>query len=288
MGFVRLPSGRGWSFYDWFVPGDEQVGTVIRILFIGDIVGRPGRDKVAAWVGRLREKHQLDFVIANAENAAAGAGITGAIAKTLLGQGIDAITLGDHVWDQRDWAHEIDSHECVCRPANLPEACPGRDHLILQKGDFRLAVFTVLGRTFLNMRGACPFLTADELLKKTVGAGLADAAFVEIHAEATSEKIALGWHLDGRAAAVIGTHTHVPTADAEVRPKGTAFLTDVGMTGPYHGVLGREIEPVVGRFLDGMPRRFGVASEDVRLSGVLVDYDPAIKRATRCELLVVK
>ena len=261
---------------------------VIRILFIGDIVGRPGRDKIAAWLLRLREKRKLDFVVANGENAAAGAGITGSIARTLLQQGVDAITLGDHVWDQRGWEHEIDDFEKVCRPANLPESCPGRDHVILTKGDFRLAVFTVLGRTFVNMKGECPFLAADEMLAKTVTAGLADAALVEIHAEATSEKIALGWHLDGRAAAVLGTHTHVPTADAEVRPAGTAFITDVGMTGPYRGVLGREIEPVVGRFLDGMPRRFGVASEDVRLSGALIDYDPVAKKATRCELLIVK
>ena len=261
---------------------------MIRILFIGDIVGRPGRDKIATWVARLRQKHNLDFIIANGENAAAGAGITGSIARTLLEQGIDAITLGDHVWDQRGWEHEIDEFERVCRPANLPASSPGKDHVILKKGNFRLAVFTVLGRTFVNMKGECPFLAADAMLAKTVGANGADAALVEIHAEATSEKIALGWHLDGRAAAVLGTHTHVPTADAEVRPKGTAFITDVGMTGPYHGVLGREVEPVVSRFLDGMPRRFAVASEDVRLSGALVDYDPESKKATRCELLVVK
>jgi len=270
------------------MPRAFHVGQVIKLLFIGDIVGRPGRDKVATWVGRLREKHQLDFVIANAENAAAGAGITGSIAKTLLGQGIDAITLGDHVWDQRGWEHEIDDFDTVCRPANLSGGCPGRDHVILEKKGFKLAVFTVLGRTFVGMKSDCPFHAADSMLAKTVGAGVADGALVEIHAEATSEKIALGWYLDGRAIAVLGTHTHVPTADAEVRPKGTAYISDAGMTGPYRGVLGREVEPVVGRFLDGMPRRFPVAEEDVRLSGVLVDYDPGSKRATRCELLVVK
>lgn len=239
-------------------------------------------------MGRLREKHQLNFVIANGENAAAGAGITGAIAKTLLGQGIDAITLGDHVWDQRGWEHEIDDFDRVCRPANLPEACPGRTHLILHQNGFRLAVFTVLGRTYLNMKGECPFQTADQLLRETVEAGEADAALVEIHAEATSEKIALSWHLDGRALAVFGTHTHVPTADAEIRPRGTAYLTDVGMTGPYHGVLGRQVEPVVGRFLDGMPRRFGVADEDVRLCAVLAEYDPVQKRCTKCERIEVR
>ncbi|MEJ6601186.1 MAG: YmdB family metallophosphoesterase, partial [Opitutaceae bacterium] len=142
---------------------------MIRILFIGDIVGRPGRDKIATWVARLRQKHNLDFIIANGENAAAGAGITGSIARTLLEQGIDAITLGDHVWDQRGWEHEIDEFERVCRPANLPASSPGKDHVILKKGNFRLAVFTVLGRTFVNMKGECPFLAADAMLAKTVG-----------------------------------------------------------------------------------------------------------------------
>jgi 2',3'-cyclic-nucleotide 2'-phosphodiesterase len=265
-----------------------NVGSVIRILFIGDIVGRPGRDIVASRVARLRSKLNLDFVIANAENAAAGAGITGAIAKTLLGLGVDALTLGDHVWDQRGWDDEINSFERVCRPANLPSVCPGRDHVILEKGGFRLAVFTQLGRNFIGMKADDPFTGSEAMLRRTVGAGLADAALVEIHAEATSEKIALGWHLDGRAAAVLGTHTHVATADADVRPMGTAYLTDVGMTGPYRSVLGREIKPVIERFVTGMPQRFGVAEEDVRLSGALVHYDPVAKRATNCELLVVK
>jgi 2',3'-cyclic-nucleotide 2'-phosphodiesterase len=265
-----------------------HLGGMIRILFIGDIVGRPGRDIIASRVSRLRSKLNLDFVIANGENAAAGAGITGAIAKTLLGLGIDALTLGDHVWDQRGWEDEITGFPRVCRPANLPLVCPGRDHVILEKGSFRLVVFTLLGRSFMGMKAEDPFDGADAMLKRTVGAGLADAALVEIHAEATSEKIALGWHLDGRVAAVLGTHTHVPTADAEVRPQGTAYLTDVGMTGAYRSVLGREIKPVVERFITGMPQRFGVAEEDVRLSGAFVEYDPERKRATRCELVVVR
>ncbi len=260
----------------------------IRILFIGDIVGRPGRDIIASRLARLRSTLGADFVVANGENSAAGAGITGAIAKTLLGLGVDAITLGDHVWDQRGWDDEINGFERVCRPANLPSVCPGRDHVILERNGFRLAVFTMLGRNFIGMKADDPFAGADEMLKRTVGAGLADGALVEIHAEATSEKIALSWHLDGRAVAVLGTHTHVPTADAEVRPKGTAYLTDVGMTGPYRSVLGREIRPVIDRFITGMPQRFGVAEEDVRLSGALVEYDPETKRATRCELVVVR
>lgn len=260
----------------------------MRFLFIGDIVGRPGRDVVQARVGDLRRDWGLDFVIANAENAAAGAGLTGTIARTLLGAGVDALTLGDHVWDQRGFEEEIKGLERVCRPANLPAACPGRDHLILESGGFRFAIATVLGRQFMGPKVDCPFLTADALHQRTVGAGRADALFVEIHAEATSEKQALGWHLDGRAVAVLGTHTHVPTADAAVLPAGTAFCCDVGMTGPYAGVLGREVEPVIGRFLDGMPRRFEVAAGDVRLSGVRVDYDPAARRCTACELVTVR
>jgi len=269
------------------LPAATQHGGMITLFFIGDIVGRPGRDKVAGHVAHLRTKHDIDFVVANAENAAAGAGITGAIAQTLLGLGVDALTLGDHVWDQRGWEREIVTFDRVCRPANLPTACPGRDHVILEKKGFRLVVATVLGRIYLNMRGDCPFLTADAILARTVGAGTADAALIEVHAEATSEKIALGWHLDGRAAAVIGTHTHVPTADATVLPEGTAYLTDAGMTGPYRSVLGRSVAPVIEKFLNGMPQRFPVAEEDVRLSGALVRYDPVKKRAISCELLMV-
>jgi metallophosphoesterase (TIGR00282 family) len=259
---------------------------MLKLLFIGDIVGRPGREIVAERLPRLRADLGLDFVIANAENAAAGAGLTGAVAQTLLDAGVDALTLGDHVWDQKGFETEIAQLERVCRPANLPAACPGRDHLILEKNGCRLALFTVLGRQYLNLKSECPFMVSDRMLAQL--AGRADAVFVEIHAEATSEKQALGWHLDGRAAAVIGTHTHVPTADASVLPKGTAFLCDAGMTGPYASVLGRLIEPVIGKFLDGMPRRFPVAEGDVRLSGVVVEYDPVAGRALRCELLTVR
>lgn len=259
---------------------------MIKLLFVGDVVGRPGREIVNERLPRLRSEHGIDFVIVNGENAAAGAGITGAIARELLSSGVDAITLGDHVWDQRGWESEINNFERVCRPANLPAVCPGRDHLILESKGFRLAVCTVLGRQYLGMKSECPFLTSDRLLRQ-IGAS-ADGALVEIHAEATSEKQALGWYLDGRAIAVLGTHTHVPTADACVLPKGTAFMCDVGMTGPYAGVLGREVPPVVEKFLDGMPRRFGVAENDVRLSAALVSYDPEAKRSVSCELFTVR
>jgi metallophosphoesterase (TIGR00282 family) len=259
---------------------------MLKLLFIGDIVGRPGRDILAARLPRVRQEHALDFVIANAENAAAGAGITGTIAKSILECGVDAITLGDHVWDQRGWENEIGQLEHVCRPANLPKACPGWDHLIIERRGFRVAVFTVLGRTYMNLKAECPFLAADRMVEQL--RAQADAIIVEVHAEATSEKQALGWHLDGRVTAVLGTHTHVPTADAAVLPKGTAFICDVGMTGPYASVLGREVRPVVERFMDGMPRRFEVATGDVRLSGALIEISPSMARANKIELLTVR
>jgi metallophosphoesterase (TIGR00282 family) len=259
---------------------------MLKLLFIGDIVGRPGRDIVVERVARLKRELALDFVVANGENAAAGAGITGSIAKSLLDGGIDAITLGDHVWDQRGWENEIGAMERVCRPANLPASCPGEDHLVITARGFRLGIFTVLGRTYMGMKAECPFLASDRMIERLKGQ--CDAILVEMHAEATSEKQALGWHLDGRVTAVLGTHTHVPTADAIVLPKGTAFMCDVGMTGPYASVLGREVEPVISRFLDGMPKRFEVATGDVRLSGAVVEISPSMGRAEKIELLTVR
>ncbi len=259
---------------------------MLKLLFIGDVVGRPGRDIIMERLPRLRTELGLDFVIANAENAAAGAGITGAIARSLLESGVDAITLGDHVWDQRGWEHEITEIDRVCRPANLPTKCPGWDHVIIQSRGFRVAVFTVLGRSFMNMKADCPFQAADRMIEQL--RSQADALIVEIHAEATSEKQALGWHLDGRVTAVLGTHTHVPTADATVLPKGTAFMCDVGMTGPYASVLGRAVEPIVSRFIDGMPRRFEVATQDVRISGALIEINASMANAQSIELLTVR
>jgi 2',3'-cyclic-nucleotide 2'-phosphodiesterase len=259
---------------------------MLKLLFIGDIVGRPGREVIDQRLSRLRAELAIDFVIANGENAAAGAGITGAIARSLLERGIDAITLGDHVWDQRGWENEITEMDRVCRPANLPRQCPGWDHVIIEARGFRVAVFTLLGRTYMAMKADCPFETADRMIEQL--RAQADAIIVEFHAEATSEKQALGWHLDGRVTAVLGTHTHVPTADASVLPKGTAFICDVGMTGAYASVLGREIQPVVQKFIDGMPRRFEIASGDVRLSGALVHISAAMACAEKIELVTVR
>lgn len=242
-----------------------------RILFIGDIVGRPGRSIVRDRVAELRSRWSLDFVVANAENAAGGSGLTAANAAELIECGIDALTLGDHVWDQRGFNEDIANLAAVCRPANLSTQCPGRTHLIVESGGCRLGLFTVLGRQFMKLHVECPFRKSDEVLGEIRDS--VDAVITEIHAEATSEKVALGWYLDGRVTAVIGTHTHIPTADAQVLPRATAYLTDAGMTGPYRSVLGRDIAPVVSRFLDGMPRKMPVAQGDVRLCGCLVDFD---------------
>jgi len=259
---------------------------VLKLLFIGDIVGKPGREVVETKLAGLRRERGIDFVVANAENAAAGAGITGTIARSLLSSGVDAITLGDHVWDQRGWENEIGEMDHVCRPANLPASNPGWDHVVIEARGFKVAVFTVLGRQYMNLKAEDPFACADRMVERLKGQ--ADAILVEIHAEATSEKQALGWHLDGRVTAVLGTHTHVPTADAAVLPRGTAFMCDVGMTGPYTSVLGREVAPVIARFMDGMPRRFEVATADVRMSAALVEIDPSMARATGIELLTVR
>ncbi|HEU5079973.1 MAG TPA: TIGR00282 family metallophosphoesterase [Opitutaceae bacterium] len=259
---------------------------MLNLLFIGDIVGRPGREIVVERVQRMRSEFKADFVIANGENAAGGSGINSGIAKELLGAGVDAITLGDHVWDQKGWEEDIGDFEKVCRPANLPAVCPGREYVLLEQKGFKLAVFTLLGRQYLNLKSEDPFLAADRMLQQL--AGIADGAFVEIHAEATSEKQGMGRYLDGRAIAVLGTHTHVATADACVFPEGTAFMCDVGMTGPYESILGRSIKPVVARFRDGMPRKFDVAENDVRISAALVEFDPATRKASKCELIVWK
>lgn len=248
----------------------HKTGFVLKVLFIGDVVGRPGRSWLKENLSGLRETLEIDLVVANGENAAAGAGITRKLAEELLGAGIDGLTLGDHTWDQRGFENEIDALERVCRPANMAPSNPGRNHLVLEVGERRVGVFTVLGRQFMKPRD-CPFLAADRLVEDLKGR--TDIILAEIHAEATSEKIAFGRFLDGRVTAVVGTHTHVATADAGLLPNGTAYMTDVGMTGPHDSVIGRDVAPVIAGFLDGLPRRFTVASQDVRLSGALLEID---------------
>jgi metallophosphoesterase (TIGR00282 family) len=245
---------------------------MIKVLFLGDIVGRPGRAFVCEQIKELKSHLSIHAVIANAENAAGGAGLTESIANELFSAGVDGITLGDHVWDQKGFSSEIEHLERVCRPANLPEKNPGRNFIVLPVNGIKVGVFTVLGRNYMGLKAdACPFRCADELLEELKS--VCDVTIVEAHMEATSEKVALGWYLDGRVSAVLGTHTHIPTADGRILPKGTAYISDLGMSGPYQSVLGRSVEPVINSFLDGMKRRFPVAEEDVRLSGCLIGID---------------
>lgn len=258
---------------------------MVKVLFIGDIVGRPGRNFVIERLASLREELAAGLVIANGENAAGGAGITAKIAAELHAAGVDAITLGDHVWDQKNFENEIDGLDYVCRPANLPSNNPGRSHLVIETQGFRLGLFTVLGRNYLTLKSDCPFLSSDAKLEEL--AGQCDAVFVEAHMEATSEKVALGWHLDGRVAGVVGTHTHVATADGRVLPGGTAYQSDAGMTGPYASVLGRDVSQVIATFIDGMKRRYPVAVDDVRLVGCLIEIDPTTGLATQIERVEV-
>lgn len=251
----------------------------MRILIVGDMVGSPGRTAFARVVGLMRQKGEVDFVVANAENAAGGRGITGALAREILDAGADVITLGDHAWDQKDLAAFLEKEPRVLRPANSAPACPGRGWITVDTPGGRVTVLSVVGRVFMAPHFDCPFRTADQVLKPD--AGLGKVIIVDVHAEATSEKIALGRYLDGRVSAVVGTHTHVQTSDETILPKGTAYLTDLGMTGPHDGVLGREVAPVLKRFTTGMPAPFDVATGDVRLEGLLVTVDAETGRAQK-------
>lgn len=242
-----------------------------RILFLGDIVGRAGRQAVIRHLPDLRQRERLDIVVANGENAAGGAGLTADIARELHAAGVDAITLGDHCWDQRGFDRDIEELPFVCRPFNLFPGSPGRPHLVVEAAGLRLGVVTMLGQQLVKISSDAGFPVIASYLDAL--RDQCDTVLVETHAETTSEKIALGWYLDGRVAAVIGTHTHVPTADARILPRGTGYLTDAGMCGPYDSVLGRDVEPIIRRFVDGLPRRFTVAEGNVQLHGVIFEAE---------------
>jgi metallophosphoesterase (TIGR00282 family) len=254
----------------------------MKLLFIGDIFGRPGRDLVRTGLAGIVEAHGIDLVIANGENSAGGNGITREIGDSLFAQGVDVITSGNHVWDKKEALDYINVEPRLVRPANYPDA-PGRGSYVARTAAGRsVGVLNLMGRVHMGSLDD-PFRTADREI-----AALAERTaliFVDFHAEATSEKVAMGWYLDGRVTAVVGTHTHVQTADERVLPGGTAYLTDVGMTGPHDGVIGVEKAPVIQRFLTGMPVRFESASGDPRLHAVVVTADEATGRATGIERL---
>jgi len=250
----------------------------MNILFIGDIIGRPGRELVRKGLKGLVDHHQVDLVIANAENSAAGFGITKDIGDALLDWGVDVMTSGNHIWDKREAIGYIATEPRLLRPANYPAGVPGRGSYVAQTGDGReVGVINVMGRVFmLNIDD--PFavvLREIEALRHRTR-----VIVVDFHAEATSEKIAMGWHLDGKVSLVVGTHTHVQTADERILPNGTAYLTDAGMTGPHDSIIGMEREPALARFLTGMPSKFEPATGNPRLNGVLVSADDRTGRAT--------
>jgi len=240
----------------------------VKLLFVGDVVGGIGRRTLAGLMPALREEHRPDFVVVNGENAAGGVGITEKTARELLAAGADAITLGNHAYRHKEVLGYLDSDAPIVRPANFPRAAPGRGHLVLERGDLRLGVVNLSGLVFVEAARS-PFAEADAVLAEL--RGRADHVLVDFHAEATSEKVAMGWHLDGRVTAVVGTHTHVPTADARVLPAGTAYVTDVGMTGPRDSVIGVRREQALQRFLTMVPTPFETADEDPWLNAVVVE-----------------
>ncbi len=240
----------------------------MRLLFFGDVCGKPGRQGLAAALPRLRDRFSADLVIANGENTAGGVGITERTANELFGNGVDVITTGNHVYRHRDIYPFLDNSERVIRPANYPAQNPGRGHVIVDVAGARLGVINLSGAVTLQVARS-PFAEADALLDRL--SERADAFFVDFHAEVTSEKVAMGWYLDGRVAAVVGTHTHIPTADARVLPGGTAFVSDAGMTGSRNGVLGARHDQVLERMITQMPVRFEGAEGDVWVNAVAIE-----------------
>ncbi len=262
----------------------------MRILFIGDIFGRPGRTIVRDKLKTLVREHSIDLVLANGENAAAGFGITPALAEELFDLGIDVLTTGNHVWDKRELfdyysAANGDMHSSarrILRPANFAPDLPGWGFYEGRKNNVPYAVINLQGRVFMASNDD-PFRKADEILKQLK----AKIVFVDLHAEATSEKVALGWYLDGRVTAVVGTHTHIPTADERVLPKGTAYITDVGMTGPFDGVIGVKKEMIIDRFLHNLPARFEPAIGDARLCAVVIDANDATGKSNSIQRIML-
>lgn len=242
----------------------------MNILFIGDIFGRTGRNLLKDNLTKIIEENYIDFAIANGENSAGGVGITKDIYEDLISYGIDVVTLGNHAWAQKKIFDFIDNTERIVRPANYPEGTPGKPYIIIETKGRRIAVINLCGRVFMDCL-ECPFKTIDRILNEIEGK--ADIKILDFHAEATSEKIAMGWYLDGRITAVLGTHTHVQTADERILPKGTAYITDVGMTGPVNSVLGVKTDIIIKKFLTNLPCKFEAAEDTGQINGVILRID---------------
>ena len=256
---------------------------MLRILFLGDIVGEPGRKAVIQRLPEIRREREIDFVIANGENAAGGRGITPKISIDLLRAGIAVITLGDHAWDQQEIVAYMETEPRLLRPLNYPAGTPGTGSIVLETAKGKVGVINAQGRTFMQPPLENPFSQVAEEAERLRSEEQASVVFVDFHAETTSEKIALGRALDGQVAAVVGTHTHVQTADEQIFPGGTAFLCDAGMCGPLVSVLGRQVEPIVERFQTSLPRRFPVAKGAVGLRGAVIDIDETSGKALAIE-----
>ncbi len=257
----------------------------VNILFIGDIVGKPGRQAVSRELHRLVDRHRIDLVIANGENASGGFGITVETARELFATGIQFITTGNHVWDKKDAFDYLDREARIVRPANYPDGTPGKGaRMVFTPGGVGVGIINLEGRIFMNNL-ECPFKVADREV-----AGLSTSTriiFVDFHAEATSEKTALGWYLDGRVSAVVGTHTHVQTADERILTDGTAYITDAGMTGAFDSVIGVRKDEPIQKFLTQLPAKFEVAKKDIRLNGVVVRVDEVSGKALAIERINV-
>jgi len=254
---------------------------MLKILFLGDVVGEPGRRAVIDLVPVLKKEYELDFVIVNGENSAGGRGITPKITIDLLRAGASVVTSGDHIWDQKEIFSYIDTEPRLLRPINYPPETPGQGSVVLETPKGKVGVINVQGRTFMQPPLENPFHALDAAVEQMRQE--TPVIFVDVHSETTSEKIAVGRYLDGRVSAVVGTHTHVQTADEQIFPGGTAFLCDAGMCGPTESILGRDIAPILARFLTNLPNTFPVARGPVALSGALVEIDPATGRALRIE-----
>lgn len=246
----------------------------MNILFIGDIVGRPGRNYLKQSLSDIINENKIDFVIANGENTAGGTGITRSTYDELLDMGIDVVTLGNHTWAKKEIFDFIYEAERMIRPANYPEGTPGNGYIVIEKNGIKFGIVNLCGRVFMECV-ECPFKTADSILSKIKDR--ADVIIVDFHAEATSEKQAMGWYLDGRVTAVLGTHTHVQTSDERVLPQGTAYITDVGMTGPLNSILGVDKDIIIKKFLTSLPARFEVAEGEAVLGAVMVQLDESHK-----------
>lgn len=258
----------------------------MRVLLVGDIVGKPGRNAFTQIAAQLREEGRIDFIIANGENSAAGRGPTPEIANAILNAGADVMILGDHAWDSKEMVAGIELEDRIIRPANFGKGAPGKGWVRVETPEGPLVVLQLICRVFMQPSYDCPFQMADRMLKGELGGD--KVIFVDIHGEASSERMAMGRFLDGRVTSVTGTHTHCQTSDNRIFPNGTAYMTDLGMTGPQDSILGREVEPVIKKFLTGVPQKFDVASGDPALEGAIVDVDMKTGKANSIERIRIR